>query len=48
MLERLWKFALFASRKKCKFFITEVKYISFIVTTVGVIIDRSRVAIINK
>ena len=48
VLERLWKFALFASCKKCKFFTTEVEYLSFIVTTAGVTIDKSKVAIIDK
>jgi len=48
VLERLRKFALFASYKKCEFFTTEVEYLSFIVTTARVIIDRSRVATIDK
>jgi len=48
MLECLRKFVLFASCKKCKFFIIEVEYLSFIITTAGVTIDKSRVAIINK
>jgi len=48
MLERLRKFALFASCKKCKFFIIEVEYLSFIIITTGVTIDRSKVATIDK
>ena len=43
VLERLRKYALFVSRKKCEFYIKTVEFLGFIVSTEGVSIDRSRV-----
>jgi hypothetical protein len=47
VLERLRKHALFASRKKCKFFIDLVEFLGFIVSAAGVSIDISRVEVIR-
>jgi hypothetical protein len=46
VLIRLYKFGLYTSRKKCDFFVTEVEFLSYIVSTVGVSIDTRRVATI--
>ena len=43
VLERLRKFALFSNQKKYFFFTEEVEYLGYIVSRVGVSIDRSRV-----
>jgi hypothetical protein len=44
VLQRLRKFALFASLKKCFFFRQEVEFLGFIVSTAGVSIDPSRIS----
>ena len=48
VLARLRQFALYASRKKCEFFVKEVEYLGYIVSVAGVAIDRSRVATIEE
>ena len=48
VLKRLCKFALFASRKKCEFFTTEVEFLGYIVSLAGVSMDKSRVAAIEE
>ena len=47
VLERLRKFALYTSWKKCKFFIDEVAFLGYTIGSAGVSIDRSRVAIVE-
>ena len=47
VLSRLRKYALFANRKKCEFFATEVEFLGFVVSIVGVSIDKSRVSAIE-
>lgn len=48
VLERLRKFALYASKKKCEFFIQEVEFLGFIVSTAGVSMDSRRVAAVEE
>jgi hypothetical protein len=48
VLLRLRKFGLYASRKKCNFFITEVEFLGYIVSTAGIAIDTRRVATIQE
>jgi hypothetical protein len=48
VLARLRKFGLYASRKKYDFFMTEVEFLSYIVSTVGVLMDTCRVATIQE
>ena len=48
MLIRLRQFALYTSRKKYKFFTTEVEFLGYIVSTIGVSIDSRRVATIKE
>jgi hypothetical protein len=43
VLDRLRKHALFASRKKCKFFTDSVEFLGFIVSSAGVSMDPRRV-----
>jgi hypothetical protein len=43
VLDRLRKYALFVSRKKCKFFTDSIEFLGFIVSSVGVSIDPRRV-----
>ena len=40
VLERLRRFGLYASLKKCNFFTTKVKFLGFIVSTNRVAIDQ--------
>ncbi len=47
ILERLRKFKLYASLKKCKFFITKVNFLEFIIFTKNVLINSSRIDIIK-
>jgi len=47
ILERLRKFKLYASLKKCKFFITKVNFLEFIVFTENVLMNLSRINIIK-
>jgi hypothetical protein len=48
VLERLRKFALYASFKKYKFFIDTIEFLSYTISIVGVSIDKSRVAIVEE
>ena len=48
VLERLRKYALYASRKKCKFFTDYLKFLRFIITIEGVSIDRSKLLIVEE
>jgi hypothetical protein len=48
VLSRLRKFRLYTSRKKCNFFITEVEFLGYIVSTAGVAMDTRRVATIQE
>jgi len=48
VLERLKKHALYASRKKCQFFTSEVEFLGFIVSTAGVAMDPSRIKTIEE
>jgi hypothetical protein len=48
VLKRLRKFALYASFKKCKFFTDTVEFLSYIVSVVGVSMDKSRIAIVEE
>jgi hypothetical protein len=48
VLERLRKFALYASFKKCKFFTNTIEFLSYTISIVGVSIDKSRVAIVEE
>jgi hypothetical protein len=48
VLARLCKFRLYTSRKKCDFFVTEVEFLGYIVSTAGVSMDARRVATIQE
>ena len=43
VLERLRRFKLFINLKKCEFFIKEVEFLGFIISTKGVTIDSRRI-----
>jgi hypothetical protein len=43
VIERLRKYALYANRKKCKFYTQSVQFLSFIVSNTSVLIDLERV-----
>ncbi len=47
ILKRLRKFKLYASLKKCKFFITKVNFLKFIIFTKSVLMNSSKVNIIK-
>ncbi|KAF4546986.1 Transposon Tf2-5 polyprotein-like protein 3 [Elsinoe fawcettii] len=47
VLERLRRYKLYASKKKCDFFTTEVEFLGYIVTTAGVSMDPRRVIAIK-
>jgi len=47
ILERLRKFKLYASLKKCEFFITKVNFLEFVVFTESVLMNSSRIDIIK-
>jgi len=47
ILERLRKFKLYASLKKCEFFITKVNFLEFVVLTKNVSMNLSKVNIIK-
>jgi len=47
ILERLRKFKLYASLKKCEFFITKVNFLEFVIFTESVSMNSSRVDIIK-
>jgi hypothetical protein len=44
VIERLRKYALYANRKKCKFYTQEVKFLSFIVSNTSVSMDLERIS----
>jgi hypothetical protein len=48
VLVRLKAFRLFYNLKKCKFFITKVNFLRFIIRTAGVSIDLRKVEIITS
>ena len=48
VLERLRKFALYANRKKCEFFSTEVEFLRYIVSIAGVSVDKRKVATVEE
>jgi hypothetical protein len=48
VLERLRKFALYASFKKCKFFTNTMEFLSYTISIVGVLIDKSRITIVEE
>jgi len=47
ILERLRKFKLYASLKKCEFFITKVNFLKFVIFIESVSINSSRIDIIK-
>jgi len=47
ILERLRKFKLYASLKKCEFFITKVNFLKFIIFTESISMNSSRIDIIK-
>jgi len=47
ILERLRKFKLYASLKKCEFFITKVNFLEFVIFIKNVSINLSRINIIK-
>ena len=48
VLERLRRFSLYVSLKKCEFFTTEVEFLGFVVSTEGVTMDKRRVEAIQE
>ena len=46
VLERLWKFQLYMSLKKCEFSMQKVKFLRFIISIISVVINLCRVKII--
>ena len=48
VLERLRRFSLYASLKKCEFFITEVEFLDFIMFIDDVAMNKRRVKAIQK
>ena len=48
VLERLRRFGLYASLKKCDFFTTKVEFLGFMVFTNGIAMDQRRVATIQE
>jgi len=47
ILERLRKFKLYASLKKCEFFITKVNFLEFIIFIEDILMNLSRIDIIK-
>jgi len=47
ILERLRKFKLYASLKKCEFFITKVNFLEFIIFTESISMNSSKINIIK-
>ena len=47
ILERLRKFKLYASFKKCEFFITKVNFLEFVIFTKSILMNLSRIDIIK-
>jgi hypothetical protein len=48
VLERLRKFTLYTSFKKCKFFTNTIEFLSYTMSVVGVSMDKSRIAIVEE
>jgi hypothetical protein len=48
VLKRLRKFALYASFKKYKFFTDTMEFLSYTVSIAGVLIDKSRISIVEE
>jgi hypothetical protein len=48
VLERLRKFALYVSFKKCKFFTDTMEFLGYTMSIIGILIDKSRVAIVEE
>jgi hypothetical protein len=48
VLERLRKFALYTSFKKCKFFTDTMEFLSYTVSVAGVSMDKSRIATVEE
>jgi hypothetical protein len=48
VLERLRKFALYTSFKKCKFFTDTIEFLSYTISIIGVLIDKSRITIVEE
>jgi hypothetical protein len=48
VLERLRKFALYISFKKYKFFTDTIEFLSYTISVVGVLIDKSRITIVEE
>jgi hypothetical protein len=48
VLERLRKFALYASFKKYKFFTDTIEFLSYTMSITGVLMDKSRVATVEE
>ncbi len=47
ILKKLRKFKLYASLKKCEFFITKVNFLKFIIFTESILMNSSRIDIIK-
>jgi len=47
ILERLRKFKLYTSFKKCEFFITKVNFLEFVIFTKSILMNLSRIDIIK-
>jgi len=47
ILKRLRKFKLYASLKKCAFFITKVNFLKFVIFTESILMNLSRIDIIK-
>jgi len=47
ILERLRKFKLYASLKKCEFFITKVNFLEFVIFTESISMNLSRINIVK-
>jgi hypothetical protein len=48
VLERLRKFALYTSFKKCKFFTDTMEFLSYTMSVAGVSMDKSRIATVEE
>jgi hypothetical protein len=48
VLERLRKFALYISFKKYKLFTDTIEFLSYTISVVGVLMDKSRITIVEE
>jgi hypothetical protein len=48
VLERLRKFTLYISFKKYKFFTNTIEFLSYTISVIGVLIDKSRITIVKE